>query len=72
MNVISYSRPKPETIQGPQAVKSIKQWLKNGLRLRGGTTALGFYFYELMTERLSLGYCLRTRRTTGVPCYYAC
>ena len=55
MNVISYSRPKPETIQGPQAVKSIKQWLKNGLRLRGGNNGLGFlFFYELMTERLSL------------------
>ena len=45
MNVISYSRPKNETIQGPQAVKSIKQWLKNGCDCEGATTALGFYFF---------------------------
>ena len=54
MNVISYT-VQNETIQGPPAVKSINRWLKNGMRLRGGSDNLGFlFFYELMTERLPL------------------
>jgi hypothetical protein len=46
---LSYSQPSP--VSGSLAIKTMNQWLIDGMRLKGGPMSLGFLFlFELMTN----------------------
>ena len=67
----SHTRDQNRSYPRPQAVKSIKQWLRMVYDCEGEQRPWVSIFYELMTERLSLRVLPADSPYNWGSCYYA-